>query len=61
LKFINKLDHYAEDQGFLKGRQLPDPARAFSLFDNHYRAHPSARDRAKRLLNHFDGGLQETK
>ncbi|MGO9596400.1 MAG: M48 family metalloprotease [Isosphaeraceae bacterium] len=61
LKFINKLDHYAEDHDFLEGRQFPEPTRAFSLFDNHYRAHPSSRDRAKRLLAQFDGGLQEKK
>ncbi len=61
LKFINKLDHYAEDHEFLQGRAYPEPERVSSLFDNHYRAHPAARDRAKRLLAEFDDSQQKKK
>jgi len=47
LAFLRKLRDYAARQQFASGRKLPDSESP--LFDNHYRAHPAARDRLKRL------------
>ena len=61
LKFISKLDRYAEDHQFLKGRQPPDPKQESSLFLNHYRGHPSAHWRKNRLMAAFEENTQKTK
>ena len=47
LAFLRKLRDYAERQKFGAGRKPPD--KDFPLFENHYRAHPAARDRLRRL------------
>ncbi len=47
LAFLRKLRDYAERQGFGSGRKPPDTESP--LYENHYRAHPAARDRLKRL------------
>jgi hypothetical protein len=49
LKFIQKMVRYAEDQDFVEGRAKPLSGQVASLFDNHYRAHPAARNRLKKL------------
>jgi hypothetical protein len=49
LTFPRKLKGYAEANNFVKGRALPLSGRVASLFDNHFRAHPAARERLKRL------------
>ena len=47
LAFLRKLRDYADRQKFANGRKQPD--QEFPLFENHYRAHPAARERLKRL------------
>ena len=47
LAFLRKLRDYADRQKFANGRKEPD--KDFPLFENHFRAHPAARDRLKRL------------
>jgi predicted Zn-dependent protease len=47
LAFLRKFRGYAERQRFASGRKVPDSE--FPLFDNHFRAHPAARDRLRRL------------
>ena len=47
LAFLRKLRDYADRQKFSGGRKEPD--KDFPLFENHFRAHPAARDRLKRL------------
>jgi Zn-dependent protease with chaperone function len=49
LAFMQKLDRYAEANGFLQGSMAPESGRAASLFENHYRAHPNASTRLKKL------------
>ena len=49
LAFIRKWQRYAEDNDFLTDRGLPQSGEVASLFDNHYRAHPSALTRLKKL------------
>jgi Zn-dependent protease with chaperone function len=48
LKFLQKLDRYEEDEGSIEGHQPPVSGKDASLLDNHYRAHPAARERLKR-------------
>jgi predicted Zn-dependent protease len=47
LAFLRKFRDYAERRKFASGRKVPD--REFPLFENHFRAHPAARDRLRRL------------
>jgi Zn-dependent protease with chaperone function len=47
LAFLRKFRDYAERQKFASGRKAPDAE--FPLFENHFRAHPAARDRLRRL------------
>jgi pSer/pThr/pTyr-binding forkhead associated (FHA) protein len=47
LAFLRKLRDYAERQKFGNGRKEPD--RDCPLFENHFRAHPAARERLRRL------------
>jgi Zn-dependent protease with chaperone function len=49
LTFARKLQAYAQANNFVRGRAMPLSGRVASLFDNHYRAHPAARERLKRL------------
>ncbi len=49
LMFIRRWERYAEDNNFLMDRALPESGKVASLFDNHYRAHPSALTRLKKL------------
>src|SRR5271157_3623713 len=49
LMFIRRWEGYAEDNNFLMERALPESGKVASLFDNHYRAHPSALTRLKKL------------
>jgi len=53
LMFIRRWERYAEDNDFLMERALPESGKVASLFDNHYRAHPSALTRMKRLESLF--------
>ena len=57
LAFIRKWQRYAEDNDFLTDRGLPQSGEVASLFDNHYRAHPSALTRLKKLES-LAGGPQ---
>jgi pSer/pThr/pTyr-binding forkhead associated (FHA) protein len=47
LAFLRKLRDYAEREKFASGRKAPD--KDCPLFENHYRAHPAARERLRRL------------
>jgi pSer/pThr/pTyr-binding forkhead associated (FHA) protein len=47
LAFLRKLRDYAEREKFASGRKAPD--KDCPLFQNHYRAHPAARERLRRL------------
>jgi hypothetical protein len=47
--FIRRWERYAEDNDFLMGRAQPESGKVASLFENHYRAHPSALTRLKKL------------
>jgi predicted Zn-dependent protease len=47
LAFLRKLRDYAEREKFTSGRKAPD--KDCPLFENHYRAHPAARERLRRL------------
>jgi Zn-dependent protease with chaperone function len=47
LAFLRKFRDYAERQKFASGGKEPD--QDFPLFENHFRAHPAARDRLRRL------------
>jgi predicted Zn-dependent protease len=49
LAFIRKWQRYAEENDFLTDRGQPQSGEVASLFDNHYRAHPSALTRLKKL------------
>jgi hypothetical protein len=49
LMFIRRWEGYAEDNNFLMDRALPESGKVASLFENHYRAHPSALTRLKKL------------
>ena len=49
LMFIRRWEGYAEDNDFLMGRAQPESGKVASLFENHYRAHPSALTRLKKL------------
>ena len=49
LMFIRRWERYAEDNNFLGDHAPPKSGEVASLFDNHYRAHPSALTRLKRL------------
>ena len=54
LLFLDKLDGYEEAQGSIEGHQPPLPGDVASLFENHYRAHPAARERLKRARALFE-------
>ena len=47
--FLRKMKVYADANGFGVGRAKPRSGREASLFDNHYRAHPPAYRRLKKL------------
>ncbi len=57
LMFIRRWEGYAEDNDFLMGRAQPESGEVASLFDNHYRAHPSALTRLKKLESLVDEPL----
>ncbi len=61
LMFIRRWEGYAEDNDFLMGRAQPESGEVASLFENHYRAHPSALTRLKRLESLVAQPLLETK
>jgi len=49
LMFIRRWEGYAEDNNLLVDHAPPESGKDASLFDNHYRAHPSALTRMKKL------------
>ena len=49
LMFIRRWEGYAEDNNLLVDHAPPESGEVASLFDNHYRAHPSALTRMKKL------------
>ena len=61
LMFIRRWERYAEDNDFLMGRALPESGKVASLFDNHYRAHPSALTRLKKQESLVDEPLVRPK
>lgn len=48
LTFLRRLDGYEEDQGSIEGHLPPQRGDLVSLFENHYRAHASARKRLEK-------------
>ena len=57
LMFIRRWERYAEDNNFLGDHAPPKSGEVASLFDNHYRAHPSALTRLKKLESLVDEPL----
>jgi hypothetical protein len=61
LDFMRKLKGYAEANEFGIGRALPQDGRLASLFDNHFRAHPAAFNRLKKLETLMDQAAPKPK
>ncbi len=54
LTFLRKFQSYAKENDFPNGRAKPLLGKGTSLIENHYRAHPAAYDRLKRLQKLLD-------
>jgi predicted Zn-dependent protease len=61
LMFIRKWEMYAQDNNFLEGHAKPQSGEVASLFENHYRAHPSALTRLKKLESLYGQPLAKPK
>ncbi|WP_210420237.1 M48 family metalloprotease [Aquisphaera giovannonii] len=60
LMFLEKLNHSADrDADLLEGRALPGAKGLASLFENHYRAHPSIRTRLKKIRELSSAGTSK--
>jgi hypothetical protein len=49
LSFLRRMKGYAEASGFGTGHEKPESGKSALLLDNHYRAHPAAFKRLKKL------------
>jgi Zn-dependent protease with chaperone function len=49
LKFIRRFEQYANQKGFPSGHASSVAGDVRRLIDNHYRSHPAARDRKRKL------------